>query len=237
LTTTLHVDRSQLLRSSALLRDLPPAVLNEIAQFIRIATFKAGDVVFRKGEPGRGLMTLVRGRVKITTRLANGKQAVLNVAKPGELFGEIALIDGGPRTADAIVVEDATVLVLDRRDFLPFLEHNPAVSIKLLHVLCERIRQSTHMTEDALFLDVPSRIARALLRLAGHDSTEVSSGVRIELRLSQSELGNSAGVTRESVNRQLRDWRERGLVEMDDGRLVLKDVDALRAEIASANGA
>jgi len=232
--TTLHVDRSQLLRSSALLRDLPPEALQEIGQYIRIATFKAGEVVFRKGEPGRGLMTLVRGRVKITTRLANGRQAVLNVAKPGELFGEIALIDGGPRTADAVVVEDATVLVLDRRDFLPFLEHNPQVSIKLLNVLCDRIRQSTVMTEDALFLDVPSRIARTLLRLAGHDGTEIKSGVRIELRLSQAELGNSAGVTRESVNRQLRDWRERGLVELDDGRLVLTDVEALREEIRSS---
>ncbi len=222
--------KRQLLLDSVLLRGIPESELKQIESFIRLASFKRGKTIFRKGEPGRGMMMIVSGRVKITSP-AGGNEAFLAVAGPGEVFGEIALLDGGPRTADAVALEDTELLVLDRRDFLPLVQRHPSAFLSLLEVLCARIRADTEMVEDFLFLDLPARLGRALRRLAEHNGTPVENGVRIDVRFSQRELGKTVGMTRESINKQLRIWRDRKILDIADGHIVILDMEALSADI------
>lgn len=222
--------KHKLLTDSVLLRGIPEQELLKIESFIRLVTYRRGKVIFRKGDPGRGMMMVVSGRVKITS--PNGpNEAFFGVMGPGDIFGEIALLDGGPRTADAVALEETELLVLDRRDFLPLVQRHPRAFLSLIEVLCARIRSESEMVEDFLFLDLPARLGRALRRLAENSGTPVPPrGVRIDVRLSQRELGKSVGMTRESINKQLRIWRERHLIEINDGFIVILDMDALTAD-------
>ena len=161
------------------------------------------------------------GRIKISTLSESGKEVVLNILGPGEMFGEIALIDGRERTADAGAMAASELLVIQRRDFMPFLERRPDVSARLLVVLCERIRWVSDLYEDAVFLDLPARLSKHLLRLAKTYGEPVPNGVMISLKLSQQELGNLMGTTRESINKQMRKWTEAGIVQVDHGYVVI----------------
>ncbi len=222
--------KSRLLTNSVLLRGVPEEELRKIESFIRLDTIRKGRIVFRKGDAGRGMMMVVSGRVKITSS-AGQNEAFLGVFGPGEILGEIALLDGGPRTADAVAVEDTELLVLDRRDFLPLIQRHPAAFLSLIEVLCARIRSDTEMVEDFLSLDLPARLGRALLRLAERTGATQTRGVRITIRFSQRELGRMVGMTRESINKQLKNWRDRKIIEMDDGFIVIVDEDALVEDI------
>ena len=224
------IEKRSLLMDSVLLRGVPESELKRVETFIRRASYAKGERIFRKGEPGRGMMTVVSGRVKIAAP-AGSAEAFLGIIGPNEVFGEIALLDGGPRTADAIALEKSELLVLDRRDFLDLLSRNPSAYINLLTVLCDRIRSATEMVEDSLFLDLPARLGRALLRLGEHHGTKVPEGTRIDVRFSQRELARSVGMTRESINKQLGLWRASGTIQMTDGHIVLRDVDALLEEV------
>ncbi len=225
--------KRKLLTESTLLRGIPEEELRKIESFIRLAAYHRGRAIFRKGDPGRGMMMVVSGRVKISSP-TGGNEAFFGVMSPGDVFGEIALLDGGPRTADAVALEDTELLVLDRRDFLPLIQRHPGAFLSLLEVLCARIRSDTEMVEDFLFLDLPARLGRALRRLAEQTGTPVEpQGVRIDVRFSQRELGKTVGMTRESINKQLRIWRDRNILDMDDGHIVILDMDGLTADIES----
>jgi CRP/FNR family cyclic AMP-dependent transcriptional regulator len=170
---------------------------------------------------------VVSGRVRIGTVTPEGREAVLNFVEPGQTFGEMAILDGKPRSADATALEPCELFCLKRRDVLAFLEQHPEVALRVIGVLCQRLRRTTEMVEDAALRAMAPRIARALLRLAADHGRPVADGVRIELELSQRELGAYCGLARENVNRQLSLWREAGLVRQEGRRLVLRDRPAL----------
>jgi CRP/FNR family transcriptional regulator, cyclic AMP receptor protein len=175
---------------------------------------------------------VLRGRVKISNVSLEGREAVHNLINPGRVFGEIALLDGKERTADATALEPTELLVLQRRDFIPFVEsHPPRMALRLIEVLCAKLRRTTTVVEDTAFLTTGPRIAKALLRLAEEYGRREGGGgaVRIELKLSQRELGGMVGLARENVNRQLREWREDGLIRIDRGCVVIEDVESLGA--------
>lgn len=217
------------LLDSELFQGIPEDGLKQLESCIRLAAYSDGQFVFRKGDPGRGMMMILSGRLKITTPVGNA-EAILNVLGKGDILGEIALLDGGPRTADATAIEPTSLLVLDRRDFVPLANRYPAAYANIVQLLCRRIRYSTGMLEDSLFMDLRVRLGRALLRLAEHSGNPVEDGVRIELRLSQQDLARSVGMTRESINKQLRIWRERSWVRIEGRNIVLRDIEALRKE-------
>ena len=139
----------------------------------------------------------------------------------GEIFGEIALLDGGERTADATAMTDCDLLVIDHRDFIPFLERRTDACLLLLKLLCQRLRQTNRYVEEALFEQIASRMAKALMRLASEEGHK--NGGPVSLRLSQQELGQMIGVSRESVNKQLHIWQRAGLVELGKRLIVLRD--------------
>jgi CRP/FNR family cyclic AMP-dependent transcriptional regulator len=148
----------------------------------------------------------------------------------GAIFGEIALLDGRPRTADATAMTDCELMVIERRDFVPLVKEQPEIAIKLIEELCGRLRQTTEQLEDVMFLDLPGRLAKTLLQLA-KKSKPTSRGPRVAL--TQNDIGKIIGISRESTNKQLRAWQDRNWLLLERGGIVILAPDAL-AEIASS---
>ncbi len=213
-----------------LLGHLRPEELDRLLASARVERVETGEVLVRKGDPGDKLFVVLAGRIGIGMVSEEGKEAVLNVLGPGAVVGEIALLDGRKRTADAAARAESHLLVIERRDFIPFLESHPEVAARLIAVLCERVRWVSQSYEDALFMELPARLARKLLILAETYGEPVDdAGIRIGFRLSQEELGKMTGVSRESVNRLMRSWQDEGLVAVSHGRVTILDKDRLRA--------
>lgn len=201
---------------------LPREELDRLAQRVSTKTYRPGQSVFMKGDPGTTLMAVLKGRVRISCFAADGREIVLAVLDPGEVFGEIAMIDGGERTADAVAQEDAELLILHRRDFFPILEANPRVALRLLEILAGRLRRTDQQIEDN-YLPLRPRLAKRLLFLADHYGKPVDGGVQIAIRLPQTLLASMVGTTREAVNKQLGEFRNAGLIGMGRGTVTICD--------------
>ena len=187
------------LSQSSDLRDTGAGTVAATAIHARLKTIERGATVFAKGDPGTSLFAILEGQVKVISFSAQGKYAVFNVLSAGDIFGEIALLDGGERTADVIAIADCKLLVIERRDFLPLVHSRPDVAQKLIEVLCGRLRNTSRQVEEVMFLDLSAKLARTLLRLG-----DSAGGSRIAL--TQSEIAQIIGASRESTNKQLRDW-------------------------------
>jgi CRP/FNR family cyclic AMP-dependent transcriptional regulator len=218
------VDKKEVLQNHFLFSELTREETESLLAYARVERFAAGATIFLKGSPGRGMLAVLRGTVRISASSAEGREFVLNMIRPGEVFGEIALLDGKERSADATASEECELLVIERRDFIPFLESRPRLALRLLAIICERLRRTTEQVEDVLFLNLSARLAKTLLRLADSDGRQVATGWRIEKRLSQRELGNMIGLSRESVNKQLALWEDEGLIARDErGGITITD--------------
>jgi CRP-like cAMP-binding protein len=169
--------------------------------------------------------------VKISAPSLDGREAVFNLLHEGEIFGEIALLDGRSRTADAIAMTDCELMVIDRRDFLAFVHGDAQVALKLIELLCARLRFASEHLEELVFLSLPARLARTLLRLAESNSS-AATGRR--LAITQREISQIVGMTRESINKLLRTWEKRQLVKLERGGIVVLAPDAL-AVVATAD--
>jgi CRP-like cAMP-binding protein len=208
------VARRQFLSAHELFRHLHAEALDRLATYVRPVKIPRGGAVFRKGDEGTGLIAVVSGRIKIVAAAPDGKEAVLNLISDGEVFGEIALLDGQPRTADAIALADCDLLILERRDFIPFVKDNPEVALHLMEVLCRRLRRTTEQVEDVMFLELPARLARVLQRfVAAPDG---------RLQITQRELGQMIGVSRESTNKELRRWQRKGWISLEKNGIVVR---------------
>lgn len=225
--------REAVLASHPILRHLRREDLKRLAASARTARHPRGAVIFQKGDPGSSMMAVIRGRVKICTVSHDGRELLLNIIDQGGIFGEIAILDGRPRTADAVALEETDLLVLERGDFLPFLAGNPEALSRLLAALCQKLRQTSAHLEDALLREAPSRLASGLLRLAETFGREGPEGTALTIRLSQQQIGNLIGTSRESVNRALNDWARAGHLAMEGGYITIRSRAALE-EIAAA---
>lgn len=221
----INFDKELILAGHFLLKHLSRDRLKELATVTYLDNFPRGGVIFQKGDPGDSMMAVVKGKVKICSHSMDGKELVLNIINQGGLFGEIALLDGEPRSADAVALEDTDLLILDRSKFLPLLE-GPEL-LKLIAVLCKRLRQTSEHLEDTMFLEAPARLARSLLRLGETFGKPAGSGARIDIKLSQSQLGSIVGLSRESVNRHLGEWEEAGYISRESGIITLLDRDTI----------
>jgi CRP/FNR family transcriptional regulator, cyclic AMP receptor protein len=225
---------AKLLGKQFLFEQLSPAELDRLLAFARVKQVRARGVIFAQGAPGDSLVAVLEGEVNISAPSADGREVVFAVMETGQTFGEVALLDGKERTADAIARTDCTLLVIDRRDFLPFLNDHPSIALRLLPVLCGQIRRMSEHLQDALFLAQSARLAKKLLSLAAADGEATRRGLRIGRRLSQRQLGSLVGMPRESVNRQLRAWQADGVIAIEPRALVITDDAALR-RIAGLN--
>lgn len=212
-----------------LLGALPPELIDTLLERAEFRRYARGEMLFQKGDPGDTLLAVMMGKVRISTLSARGQEIILNMLGQGDIFGEIAFLDGKPRTADAAAVEDAGLLVLHRRHLLPQLEAHPAVAIQLMTILCERLRWVSDSFEDIVFLELPARLAKRLLRLTETFGRRSEGGVHIDLRLSQQELGHMTGVTREAVNKVLRGWEADGILNIERAALTILEPERLQA--------
>src|SRR5437764_11623696 len=159
------LDKLAPLRNHPLFREFPPAVIEHLGTYMTRRSVRRGATIFAKGDPGSGLMAVLWGSVKMSVPTSEGRETVLNIIKPGEIFGEIALLDGRPRTADAVAMSDCELMVIDRRDFIPFLRSEPDVALKFIEILCARLRRTSEQVEDVMYLDFPARLAKTVLQL------------------------------------------------------------------------
>jgi CRP/FNR family transcriptional regulator, cyclic AMP receptor protein len=200
-----------------------------LAARARIRAFDSDETIFTIGSPGNQLMALLDGTVCIRVPSSDEKALVLAIIQPGEIFGELAVLDGKGRSADAIAETACTVAILDRRDILLFLKRNPSAWLKLIEVLGQRLRQTNETFAEVALLHLPVRLAKAMLRISMASSAEERTPI---IKSSQRELANMLGGSRESVNKCLRKWERSGIVNISDGsiiitkRAVLEDIAA-----------
>ena len=219
-------DRLSLLRSHPLFRDLPPAVIEHLGSYMKTRRVARGTTIFAKGDPGSGLMGVLAGAVKVSVASADGKDIVLNVFREGDIFGEIALLDGRPRTADATAMSDCELIVIERRDFVPFLSSQPDVMLKFIEILCSRLRRTSEQVQDITFLNLPTRLAKTLLQLTGGVQ---GSAMPSKASITQREISQMIGMSRESTNKQLRAWAKRGWIRLERGGVGVLAADKLTA--------
>jgi CRP/FNR family transcriptional regulator, cyclic AMP receptor protein len=219
-------DKHTILRNHYLFGKLTPQHIDRLSACIVAKTVKRGTSIFAKGDPGTSLCAIREGTVKISVSTVDGKDAVFNVLGKGAIFGEIALLDGNPRTADATAVTDCELFVIERRDFLQMMREEPDIALRIIEILCSKLRRTTEQAEEVMFLDLPIRLARALLRLVGADT----AGMRErKITITQKDLGNIIGMTRESTNKQLRIWKGKKWVRLERNAVVILATDHLTA--------
>jgi CRP/FNR family transcriptional regulator, cyclic AMP receptor protein len=227
------VDKRSLLRAHPFFKDLDEAVIDWLVPHAVSRKVKKGTVLFRKGDTGSKLYAVCAGAVRISAPSEQGSDAILNLITPGDIFGEIAFLDQGPRTADAVVVESGEVMVIERRDFILLLREHPEVFMRLIEILCSRLRRTSEQVEDIIFLGLPHRLAKVLLHLYRRSSTNEAPN---KIRITQHEISQMIGASRESTNKQLRDWQRRKWLRLERNCVVVLAPEALTGFISESAG-
>ncbi|MGE5148251.1 MAG: Crp/Fnr family transcriptional regulator [Candidatus Eiseniibacteriota bacterium] len=220
-------ERERLLRGSYIFRNLAPNLLHQLAHLCHVRTLPEGAVLFQQGDEGDALYAVVSGLIRIAVAGEGGKELTLGLMEPGDVFGEIALLDGLTRTAGAQAAADTVLLVVQRAHFLQMLEAEPGLARHIIELLCERLRINTDRITEYAFLNLHARLARKIESLAIAYGQHGDGGVRITLPLSQSELAQMLGVTREAVNKQLKSWSQAGVLRVERGTITVCDMRAL----------
>jgi CRP/FNR family transcriptional regulator, cyclic AMP receptor protein len=218
-------EKKQVLAKNFLFRQLKAKDLGRVAKLALERHYDHGQIIFQKGQPERkkdiGMMAVIAGRIKISTCSPDDKEIILKQIKPGGFFGEIALIDGKGHSADATAIGECRLLFIARSDFIPLLRRDPELTLQLLMILCQKLRNTSDMVETVRLLPIPVRLARFLLKMAEDGGLETPAGLQVNLKLSQREIRDLIGATRESVNKQLRAWQEQGMIKMEIGPTTL----------------
>ena len=218
------------LRKHPIFCDLDAEAFEQLGRYAKSATLKRGATIFSKGDPGNSLIAVVSGTVKISISSPDGRNAILNLIGPGEIFGEVAVLDGQARTADAIANSNCEIVVIDRREFLPFVKSQPALAMKFIELLCTRLRWTSGQVEEVILQDLPGRLASALLRLTERRKASQDSRT---IAVTQQEISEMVGMSRESINKQLRAWASRNWVRLEHGAIVVLNAASLQ-EIAQS---
>ena len=224
------MSRVTMLRNVPLFAGLSDQELEVLADSLGKRTFGKGMIIFHKGNPGQTLYIIESGKVRIFIISESGQEISVNIYGPGDVFGELALLDGLPRSAGAVAVEKAVIYTLHRDDFLRHLEVCPRMARSIMEVLSTRLRNTTIYAESLSFLDVYGRVAAKLLELAERYGVK-KDGIEIDLRLTQAELATWVAATRESVNKVLRTFRDHGLIEVEAQRITILDLPGLKRRI------
>ncbi|WP_267358110.1 MULTISPECIES: Crp/Fnr family transcriptional regulator [unclassified Methylobacterium] len=224
-------DKRTALSRHELFRDAPQAVIERLSVRAQPLTFNCGRRVFSRGDESHGLFAVVSGYVRISTSCPEGRsELIMNLIGPNEVFGEIAMLDDGLRTADAIAATYCYLLLLERRDLFPILNDFPILAVRLLGILSGRLRRTSQQLSDYAFVCAEQRLAKTLLTLAGH--TERND---VRVLTTQRELGHMVGLSREGINRHLSVWQRKGFIALAPGACTIRDRAAL-AKIALGDG-
>jgi CRP-like cAMP-binding protein len=225
------LDRTQLLERLSrhkVAGRLARADLETMLSYAQPRALRSRAKLFAAGDSGGALYVVLAGWIKLSRDLPNGRSIVLEVAGPGSMFGELAVLCGLPRAADAVALTATQLLAIDGRALVSALRSNPDAILAIVRMLGERLARTTVQMEDLVFLPAEPRLARALIRLAALTPQKSAAQLQIDLGLSQRELGELTGLARESINKLLAGWRDAGFVSVDGRTLTLADMAALQ---------
>ena len=217
-----------LLRQVPFLAPLDLSDLEQLASAVSRRKYLNGDTIMRKEDEGQSLFIVERGSVRVYLPSLQGADLTLALLGPGDFVGDLSLLDGQPRSASADAMEDTNVLILERSDFIELLRSRPDAAMAVMTVVAKRLRNTDEMASDLAFLDVAGRLAKKLLEMASTHGVDRDDGTLLDVNITQEQLANMIGVTRESVNRNLGRFRQEGLISSQGRRIILHDPDGLR---------
>lgn len=231
-------NRRDLLSHTPMFEGVPADQLDALAARAVAVKLAAREVLFSKGDDGDRLYLVTHGTIRVGVMSEDGREVTYGLIRPGQMFGEIAVLDNGPRTADASALEACQLLAFERRHVLELLARNPECTLRLVAILCQRIRQADQLLEDIFFLSLPSRLAKHLLALSdvlGDGKVtggKPTGGEAVTIRMSQQAVADHMGISRESVNKVLSKWEQSGLVSLWRGQITIHDRARLDAYLS-----
>jgi len=223
--------REEFIRQVPLFKELRPEDITILCESTRTIMLKKGEALFRKDDEGTALYIIQQGSVKIVLPSVEGDEIIPAIFTRGDFFGEMSLLDGMPRSADAVAMELSELLVLNRSNFLDFIKGNENVIQSILSVLSMRLRRTDDLLEDTCFLNISARFAKKLVELAEEHGEQEGDLIFINLDLKQRDLASMVGATRESINKELRLLREKGLISMIGNQIQIYNLEFLRRRI------
>jgi CRP/FNR family transcriptional regulator, cyclic AMP receptor protein len=214
-----------------LFASLRPALLDELAGKLTPKSYRRGEVIFHQDDPGSAMHIVKSGQVKIATTSPEGEEVIMAILKDSDFFGELSLLDDKPRSANAVAMEATQTLTLRRGDFMDMLGHHPEMVSGVLTSLSERLRRTDQLLEDAVFLDLPTRLSKRLLELAQRHGVKTDKGLEIDLRLTQQDLAAALGVTRVALNKHLGRLQDEDLISLESKRIIITRPEELRKRV------
>ncbi|MGE3623435.1 MAG: Crp/Fnr family transcriptional regulator [Bdellovibrionales bacterium] len=226
-----HAPR-EFLQYSQILEHFPLQIRNTIYAKAEYKDFKPGDCVFKIGDEGNFMAGVMSGRLRMSVKSLEGKEMLVTMVNRGEVFGEMSILDGMPRAVNVVAETDCTLLVVRRDDFIPLLRMCPEAMLGLIRITCYRMRRYLHIMELIALQNLPVRLGHYLLRLAHDYGVEKDGKIVISPNMSQAAIGQHIAISREGVNKQLRDFADKGLLSLDGNDIILHDIEALKKFIA-----
>ena len=229
----IQMNTIQFLKTVSLFSELDDRQLDSIAQDCQPRHYAQGDIIFHEGDPGQVLYINQTGQVRIYVNGLDGSEtSVILFGRPGDIFGELAVIDGLPRSATAVALDDTDLLIIGREPFRQHMRQHSQLALNFMKELTRRVRYNTRQMDTLASLPVPKRLARKLMDLAQDYGRVQETGVFIDLHLPQAILAGMVGATRERVNKCLRDFRKESWIQLDQGYITILDPEALRELIS-----
>lgn len=225
-------ERQTLIRRSFLFKDVDQPILERLAALSVTKQLARRETLFNRGDDGDALYAVIEGLVRIWVGSDSGKELTFSIMEPGDVFGEIALLDGLSRTANATAQEATQLLVIQRSAFLAVLEGDALLGRHIIELLCERLRRKTDLLSDFAFAELPVRLARKLNDLVTAHAEIDGNSAKLGRIFSQTELAQMLGVSREAINKQLAAWSQKGIVSTEEGGLTITDLGRLRTQAA-----
>lgn len=214
-----------------LFASLKPALLDELAGKLAPKSYRRGEVIFHQDDPGSAMHIVKSGQVKIATSSPEGEEVIMAILKDSDFFGELSLLDDKPRSANAVAMEVTQTLILRREDFLDMIVQHPEMVRGVLASLADRLRRTDQLLEDAVFLDLPTRLSKRLLELAQKHGVKTDKGLEIDLRLTQQDLAATLGVTRVALNKHLGRLQDDDLISLESKRIIITRPEELRKRV------
>lgn len=208
---------------AGLFHGVEPGAVSALTEQLRTVEFPYGHVVFAEGDPGDQLYIIASGKVKIGRQTPDGRESLLTIMGPSDMFGELAIFDPGPRTSSAIAITDVRAVSMDRPALRAWIADRPEIAEQLLRVLARRLRRTNNTVTDMIFTDVPGRVAKQLLYLAQRFGTQDGDYLRVDHGLTQDEIAQLVGSSRETVNKALSDFTQRGWIQLESKRVIITD--------------
>ncbi|WP_291474329.1 CRP-like cAMP-activated global transcriptional regulator GlxR [Corynebacterium sp.] len=217
----------EILSRAGIFQGVESAAVNTLIEQLESTTFPRGTTIFDEGEPGDRLFIIISGKVKLARHAPDGRENLLTIMGPSDMFGELSIFDPGPRTSAAVCVTEVTAATMDSQMLHDWIQAHPEISEQLLRVLARRLRRTNNALADLIFTDVPGRVAKALLQLANRFGVQEGGALRVHHDLTQEEIAQLVGASRETVNKALAEFAHRGWIRLEGKSVLISDTERL----------